>query len=690
MPHRAQRMAPILVSLGLLFPGAQPVRAADPDIDRLLQSPVGKDWVTNGGNMTNQRYSTLKQINVDNIKQLKGSWMARLKGSGLGGKYSFEATPLIKDGIMYISTGNDDVFALDAKTGQILWEHWSQIGQTISTICCGWLNRGLAMGERMLFIAQLDANMVALDIKTGKEVWRTPVEDWHNGYGMTAAPLYYDGIVYTGITGGEFGIRGRLTALDAKTGKILWRAYTLPAPGEPGGDSWPAGTTHYSRGGASIWNTPALDPELGLVYFAVGNCGPDYDGSMREGDNLFCASVLAVNAKTGAYAWHFQQVHHDIWDYDAASPVLLFDTVVNGQPRKAAAQAGRTGWVYILDRTNGKPLIGIEERPVPQEPRQKTAKTQPFPIGDAIVPQCAEPMPASGYEKAGCIFEAFWEEPVLIQPSGIGGTNWAPMSYNPETGSLYVPGTIRTSAFARYGDTYKLGLRYVGGTQAAPIGSPMSGTFTAIGGNTNKIAWQNKTPYRIGQGGGSTTTAGGLVFRGDPDGNFLAINAKTGEELWRFQTGFGADAPPAVYEIDGEEYVAIATGGNQSQLSANGDAVWVFSLKGQLGPLWPPPVPQSLAGPAGPIANGVDTVKIGDNNVEYSYGPARTRVKAGTAITFTNVGDVQHTATAFQKGNWDTGALEKGQSKAITFSEPGTYYYICAPHPWMYGEVIVE
>jgi len=678
------------MSFGLLFPAALPVSAADPEIDRLLQSPIGKDWVTNGGNMTNQRYSTLKQIDTTNVKQLKGAWMTRLKGSGLGGKYSHEATPLIKDGIMYISTGNDDVFALDAKTGQILWEHWSQIGQTISTICCGWLNRGLAMGEGMLFIAQLDANMVALDIKTGKEVWRAPVEDWHNGYGMTAAPLYFDGIVYTGITGGEFGIRGRLTALDAKTGKILWRAYTLPAPGEPGGDTWPAGTTHYTRGGASIWNTPALDPELGLVYFAVGNCGPDYDGSMREGDNLFCASILAVNAKTGAYAWHFQQVHHDIWDYDAASPVLLFDTVVNGQPRKAAAQAGRTGWVYILDRTNGKPLIGIEERPVPQEPRQKTAKTQPFPIGDAIVPQCAEPMPASGYEKAGCIFEAFWEEPVLIQPSGIGGTNWSPMSYNPDTGSLYVPGTIRTSAFARYGDTYKLGLRYVGGTQAAPIGSPMSGTFTSIGGNTNKIVWQNKTLYRVCQGGGSTTTAGGLVFRGDPDGNFLAINAKTGEELWRFQTGFGADAPPAVYEVDGEEYVAIATGGNQSQLSANGDAVWVFSLKGQLGPLWPPPVPQSLAGPAGPVADGVNAVKIGDNNVEYSYGPARTRVKAGTVVTFTNVGDVAHTATAFEKGNWDTGILEKGQSKTVTFSEPGNYYYICAPHPWMYGQVIVE
>jgi alcohol dehydrogenase (cytochrome c) len=678
-------------ALGVLIARAGAVWAADPEIDKLVQSPVGKDWVTNGGNLTNQRYSTLKQIDTSNVKQLKGAWMTRLKGSGLGGKYSLEATPLVKDGIMYISTGNDDVFALDAKTGQILWEHWSGIGQQISTVCCGWLNRGLAMGEGMLFIGQLDANMVALDIKTGKEVWRTPVEDWHNGYGITNAPLYFDGIVYSGITGGEFGIRGRLIALDAKTGKILWRAYTLPAAGEPGGDSWPAGTDHYSRGGASIWNTPALDPELGLVYFAVGNCGPDYDGSMREGDDLFCASVLAVNAKTGAYAWHFQEVHHDIWDYDAASPVVLFDTVINGQPRKGIAQAGRTGWVYILDRANGKPLIGVEERPVLQEPRQKTAKTQPYPIGDAIVPQCAEPL--EGYEKAGCIFEPFWEEPTLIQPSGIGGTNWAPMSYNPETGSFYVPGTIRTSAFSRYDTKYALGKRYDGGTQAAPIGSPMSGTFTAIGGGTNKIVWQHKTPYRVGQGGGSTTTAGGLVFRGEPDGNFLAVNAKTGEELWRFQSGFGADAPPAVYEVDGEEYVAIATGGNQGMLSANGDTVWVFSLKGQLGPLWPPPPPQSVAGPAGPVAAGVDTINVGANNIEYSYFPGRTRIKAGTTVTFTNVGDTPHTATSFEKGkvgNWDTGVLEKGQSKTVTFSEPGTYYYICTPHPWMYGQIIVE
>jgi glucose dehydrogenase len=215
----------LLGALGVLIAGA--VWAADPEIDKLLQSPVGKDWVTNGGNMTNERYSTLKQIDTSNVKQLKGAWMTRLKGSGFGGKYSFEATPLVKDGIMYITTGNDDVFALNAKSGEFLWERWSGIDQKLTSVCCGWDNRGLAMGEGMLFLGQLDANVVALDIKTGKEVWKTPIEVWQDGYGVTSAPLYYDGIVYSGITGGEYGVRGRLTALDAKTGNILWRWYTL-------------------------------------------------------------------------------------------------------------------------------------------------------------------------------------------------------------------------------------------------------------------------------------------------------------------------------------------------------------------------------------------------------------------------------------------------------------------------------
>jgi quinohemoprotein ethanol dehydrogenase len=588
MRCRPQAGAVVWISIGLLISLVSPARGADPEINRLLENPIARDWVTNGGNLTNQRYSTLKQIDTTNVKQLNGTWMTRLKRSGFGTRYSAEATPLVKDGIMYMVTGNDDVFALNAKTGEILWQRWSWIDQKISVVCCGWLSRGMAMGEGMLFVGQLDANVLALDIKTGREVWRTPIEDWRNGYSITSAPLYYDGIVYSGISGGELGIRGRLTALDAKTGKTLWRAYTVPGPDEAGSETWPVPSEAGIPRGAPIWNTPALDPQLGLIYFATGNCSPDYDGSVREGDNLFCASIIALNAKTGAYAWHFQEVHHDIWDYDAASPVVLFDTVVDGQPRKGIAQAGKTGWVYILDRTNGKPLIGIDERPVPQEPRQKTAKTQPYPQGDATVPQCAEPQPDL---KTGCIFEPFWDEPVALQPSGQGGTNWSPMPYSPDTGYFYVPGTIRTSVFERFPRQYRRGRVYTSGSQEAAVHTPLAGTFTAIDGNTNKIAWQHKLPYRMGGGSGSSVTAGGLLFRGEPDGNFVAVDAETGKVLWKFQTGFGADAPPIVYEVDGEQYVAIATGGNSIQRSATGDAVWSFSLKGELGPAWWPPTP---------------------------------------------------------------------------------------------------
>ena len=227
MRRYLQRMR-LPLSASCLLLGLGSIAAADSEIDELLRRPVGKDWVTNGGNLTNQRYSTLAQINTTNVKQLKGAWMTRLKGSGLGGKYSFEASPLVKDGVMYVITGNDDVFALNAKSGELLWEYWSGIDQTISTACCGWVNRGLAMGEGLLFFGQLDAQFVALDMKTGKVVWKTAIEKWQNGYGITSAPLYYDGLVYTGITGGEFGVRGRLTALDAKTGEIKWQWYALP------------------------------------------------------------------------------------------------------------------------------------------------------------------------------------------------------------------------------------------------------------------------------------------------------------------------------------------------------------------------------------------------------------------------------------------------------------------------------
>ena len=216
-------------------------------------------------------------------------------------------------------------------------------------------------------------------------MWKTQIEDWHNGYTITAAPLYYDGLIYTGVSGGDRGIRGRLTALDAQTGQIVWRFWTIPNPGDFGSDTWPSPNDSdpdkaavAQHGGAGIWKTPTVDPDLGLIYFSTGNAGPDYDGSVRPGDNLFTSSILALDAKSGQYKWHFQEVHHDIWDYDTPSPTILFNVTVNGQPRKAVAQAGKTGFVYILDRTNGQPLVGIQEKPVPQEPLQATAATQPI------------------------------------------------------------------------------------------------------------------------------------------------------------------------------------------------------------------------------------------------------------------------------------------------------------------------
>src|SRR5256885_6803975 len=281
MGRHGRRLMAVLTTLSFLFFTVMPVLAAAREIDRLLRSRVGKDWVTNGGNLTNQRYSTLKQIDTTNVKQLKGAWMTRLKGSGAGGKYSFEASPLVKDGIMYVITGNDDVFALNAKTGGIIWEYWSGIDQKISTVCCGWVNRGLAMGEGKLFFGQLDANVVALDMKTGKVAWKTPIEKWENDYTITSAPLYYDGIVYSGVSGGEFGVRGRLTALDAKSGEIVWRWETFPRPGEVGSDTWSARTQRSVRGGARAWETSPLgfDTRSGILF--VGSFAAEFHRSLH-------------------------------------------------------------------------------------------------------------------------------------------------------------------------------------------------------------------------------------------------------------------------------------------------------------------------------------------------------------------------------------------------------------------------
>ena len=284
---------------------------------------------------------------------------------------------------MYVPTGADDVFAVDVATGKILWEYQAHLEQTISTVCCGWLSRGVALGDGKVYIGRLDGKLVALDQKTGKVAWETVIGRWQDGFTLTHAPLYYNDMVIVGGSGGEFSLRGRVAAFDAKTGKQKWRFWTIPGPGETGHDSWPQDTDAWKTGGAPVWQTPAVDPELGLLYFSTGNASPDLNGSKRGGDNLFTASIVAVDAETGAYRWHYQQVHHDIWDYDGPSPVVLFD--VDG--KKGLAQASKTGWLYLLDRETGKPLLPIPEQPVPQLASQKTAATQPIPSYPPFIPQ---------------------------------------------------------------------------------------------------------------------------------------------------------------------------------------------------------------------------------------------------------------------------------------------------------------
>jgi quinohemoprotein ethanol dehydrogenase len=329
--------------------------------DTSLVAAPTTDWPTNGGNWYNQRYSPLAQIDRGNVANLKGVWRTRLGGSGAGPAHSGEAQPLVVDGLIYVPTGASDLFALDVASGSIVWQHRANLEEATGTVvCCGWTSRGVAHGDGRIYLGQLDGKLVALDAKTGAVAWSVQAERWQDGFSITSAPLYYDGLVITGFSGAELGVRGRVKAFDARDGKLVWTFYTIPGRGEPGNETWPQDNELWQHGGGTVWHTPALDPELGLIYFSTGNPGPDFNGAVRAGDNLYTSSIVAVEVTTGRYRWHFQQVHHDIWDFDGPSPVVLFDLEIDGRQRQGLAQPSKTGWVYILDRTDGTPLVGID------------------------------------------------------------------------------------------------------------------------------------------------------------------------------------------------------------------------------------------------------------------------------------------------------------------------------------------
>jgi quinohemoprotein ethanol dehydrogenase len=437
---RFSRLASITFTLAASLLANQTALSQDAfSADSMSRYPTA-NWPTHGGDLFNRQFSPLTQINRDNVANLKGVWHVTLEGSGTGPASSGEATPVVHDGIAYVITGDNDVFAISIETGDFLWVYEANLNPLISTVCCGWTSRGVGLGDGKVFVGQLDGKLKALDMATGEEVWSVQAEKWEEGYTITGAPLYYEGLVVTGFSGGERGIRGRIRAFDATDGSEVWTFNTIPGPGEYGHDTWPQDNSAWMDGGAPVWQTPAVDPELGLLYFSTGNAGPDFNGSRREGDNLFTASILALDAMTGEYRWHFQEVHHDIWDYDAPNPVILFDIVLDGINRKGLVQAGKTGFLYILDRITGQPLIGINEQEVPQDSRQKTAATQPFPEGDSFVPQSLR-IPPEGYRliNQGKIFTPFWtEEPVIIAPGVAGGANWPASAIDPDSGRMFI------------------------------------------------------------------------------------------------------------------------------------------------------------------------------------------------------------------------------------------------------------
>lgn len=565
--------------------------------EELMADPK-ENWLTNGGALSNARYSPLDEIDSDNVDELKGVWMTHLNGSGEATKYSAEAQPIVYEGVMYVVTGADDVFAVDVETGKKLWVYEAKLPEAIDTVCCGWTSRGVALGEGMVFLGQLDGSLVALDQTTGEVKWKTAIGRWQNGETITNAPLYYDGRVYTGLSGGEFGIRGRLTAVDAKTGEIEWKFWTIPGPGEDGHETWEGGEA-WKKGGAPVWNTPAVDPELNTLYFSTGNASPDLNGSGRPGENLFAASIVAIDATTGKYKWHFQQVHHDIWDYDAPSPVVLWNAEVDGEEVKGLSQPGKTGWLYMLDRETGEPVHGIVERKVPQDTRQQaTWPTQPFPLTEPFVKHDVSEAELAEIKKLaeatfegkgklqieeGEIFDPFGENAKVIAPGPSGGANWPPSSYNRNTGDVYVCGI---SSYAGYMTEGLKGQKAAGDLYLSSVFTLTGfgiydGTLTAQDVETGEIEWQREFEGESCYSG-TTTTAGNLVFVGRSSGELTALDAETGEELWSFQTGAGANTTPSVFEWEGKEYVAFYAGGNSLAASAHGDNLWLFSLDGEM------------------------------------------------------------------------------------------------------------
>ena len=508
--------------------------------ERLLHADrEPQNWLTYAGSYKSWRYSTLDQIRTGNAANLEQKWVYQLNSMD-----KFEATPLVVDGVMYFTQPPSDVIAVDGRTGRAFWTYRYPLAGNVS-VCCGRVNRGLAILGDTLFLAALDGNLVALDAKTGKEVWKTQVVDPSLGYSLTMAPLVVKDKVILGPAGGEFGIRGFLAAFDARTGKEVWRFNTTPGPGEAGHETW-AGDA-WQHGGAPVWLTGSYDPELNLIVQGVGNPSPDWNATVRPGDNLYASSVIAVDADTGKLKWHYQFVPHDAWDWDAIQTPVMVDAEWQGQPRKLLYWANRNGVFYVLDRTNGKFLSGkpfVKVTWLAGFDENGRPKLQPNSLPTV--------------------------EGTLVYPGVQGGTNWYAPSYSPRTGLFYLSVWADYYSVYQEGEAeYVPGRRFNGGNIRQPLAFGRNatllpdeeqgyGALKAINPKTGDMVWQVK--FADLTEGGVLTTAGDVVFTGNREGYFHAFDARDGKLLWKVSLGGYIAAGPVSYSVDGKQYVAVAAG----------------------------------------------------------------------------------------------------------------------------------
>lgn len=609
-PEQAQTVA---VTPATAIPLAPAYGAAE------LNAAPTVGWLTNGGSLSNERWSPLDEIDQDNIDQVKAEWQTHLQ-SGLGPQHSGQSEPLVVDGVVYQATGENDVFALSVATGEILWQYTAGLDPDGVTVCCGWAVRGVAVGDGKVYVSLLDARLIALDQQTGTVVWETRVADPEAGYAIAAAPRYYDGRVFVGVAGGEYQVRGRMQAFDATNGEEIWTFYTVPGPGEFGHDTWPDYNDAWMYGGAPVWQTPAIDPELGMIYFSTGNASPDQNGAIREGDNLFTVSVLALDVDTGEYRWHFQQTRHDIWDYDSSSPVVLFDVERDGVMRKGLSQISKSGYLFLLDRITGEGLTPIVDTPVPQIAEQFTAATQPIPQGDTMINHCIDNAPEGWtLTNNGCTYTPFGREPALYAP--LAGSNWMPTAYDPRLGYLYLCASDNIGG-AYLGDFseeelgVQTGQMIYGGGFRLPSGTERISWQIAVDVRDHSIVWKHEAP--AGCSSGATATAGNLVLIGRADGRLLALDSRTGEQVWEFQTDAGIHPSPVVFEHEGKQKILVFAAGTLFSPGPKGDSLWLLSLDGTLGPTQPNQV--SNTPPSIMQDDGTQVVALPDSEPDLARG----------------------------------------------------------------------